>query len=275
MKIFRKKTLTLLAIALVLIAGCFWARWRPAKKFEFNERKDGTLRMVTWNVGYFALVKNKNMRNTDLREVTDILKKASADVIVLQELSDLKQPDYIADKLGPDWAAYSCKTGHGSQVVSVLTRLAVLGKEEVVCGGRKAIGLSLIGPEGNTLYILGIHAPHPARGLKENVESIRYALSQADSKDEAISIVAGDFNYNFDAQSMGDYYSEILEDFGDSTASIGETYYAHTRIDHMFHKPSNLKVLTKESGIVDLGIRFANVPGFRDHRPIVVTYNLG
>ena len=214
------------------------------------------------------------MRDTDLREVTNILKKASADVIVLQELGDLKQPDYIADKLGPEWNAYSCETGHGSQVISVLTKLTILKEEQIECGGRKTVGLSVIDPKGRTLYVLGIHAPHPARSIEKNFESIQCALSHANSRDGDISIVVGDFNYNFDTESKGEYYFEILEGFEDSTASIGETYYAHTRIDHIFNKPLNLKVLTEESGIIDLGIRFANVPGFRDHRPIVVTYSL-
>ena len=231
--------------------------------------------MVTWNVGYFAFVKNKNMRDMDLPEVTSILKKTSADFIVLQELGDLEQPRYIADKLGPEWNVYSCKTGHGSQVISILTKWTVLKEEEIECGGRKTIGLSTVDPEGRTLYVLGIHAPHPARGIEENLESIQCALSYANSRGEDISILAGDFNYNFDLGNKGKHYSEILDDFGDSTANIGETYYAHTRIDNIFNKPANLKVLTMASGIIDLGFRFANVPGFRDHRPIVVTFSLG
>lgn len=275
MKLTRKTTFTLLTIfSLLLLVTCLWVRWRPAQKFKFNERSDQTLRIVTWNVGYFAFVKNKNMRDTDLQEVTGILKKAAPDIIVLQELGDLKQPDDIAAKLGPAWSAYSCKTGHGSQVISVLTKLPVLKEEQIECGGRKAIGLSAINPEGRSLYVLGIHAPHPVRGMKKNLESIQCALSQANSEDRDISIVAGDFNYNFDPGNVEGYYSEVLRNFGDSTVDIGETYYAHTRIDHIFHKPSDLKVLTEESGIIDFGIRFANVPSFRDHRPIVVTYSL-
>ena len=274
MKITRKKAFTLLAISSVLIAGLLWARWRPAQRFEFSKKENGTLRVVTWNVGYFTFIKNKNMRDTDLREVTSILKKASPDIVVLQELNNPEQPEYIADNLGPEWNAYSCKTGLGSQVISILTRLTVLKEELIECGGRKTIGLSIVDPEGRTLYVLGIHAPHPARGTEENFESIKSAFSYADSRDEDISIVAGDFNYNFDVGNMGAFYSDILDNFGDATASIGETYYAHMRIDHIFHKPLNLKVLTEESGIIDLGIRFANVPSFRDHRPIVVTYSL-
>ena len=275
MKITRKTVFTFLTISAVLVVACLWARWRPAQRFEFNGRDNETLRVVTWNVGYFAFVKNKNMRDTDLQEVTSILKKTSPDVIVLQELGDLEQPDYIADKLGPEWNVYSCKTGHGSQVVAILTKLTVLKEEQIECGGRKTIGLSALDPEGRTLYILGIHAPHPARGIEENLDSIQCALSYTNSRDEDIAIVAGDFNYNFDVGNQGEYYSEILNNFVDSTANIGETYYAHTRIDHMFHKPSNLKVLIEESGIIDLSVRFSNVPGFRDHRPIVVTFSLG
>lgn len=123
MKVTRKKILKLLAIALVLVAVCLWARWRPAQRFESSERKNDTLRVVTWNVGYFAFVKNKNMRDADLREVTLVLEKASPDVIVLQELGDLEQPGYIADQLGPEWHAYSCETSQLWRVI--LTTISI------------------------------------------------------------------------------------------------------------------------------------------------------
>ena len=96
MKITRKKAFTLLAISSVLIAGLLWARWRPAQRFEFSKKENGTLRVVTWNVGYFTFIKNKNMRDTDLREVTSILKKASPDIVVLQELNNLEQPENLS-----------------------------------------------------------------------------------------------------------------------------------------------------------------------------------
>ena len=82
------------------------------------------------------------------------------------------------------------------------------------------------------------------------------------------------YSVNFDINTSGELYSIIMEDFGDSTIDIGETYYAHTRIDHIFHYPRDLKVVKQESGMIDLGFRFRKVPSFRDHRPIVVSYQL-
>ena len=97
-------------------------------------------------------------------------------------------------------------------------------------------------------------------------------------RDEPVRIMAGDLNYNFDPDGNGfggqALYDEITEVVSDSTAAIGETYYGHTRIDHVFHFPKELGVVSEASGMIDLSVRFANVPGFRDHRPIVITYDL-
>ena len=91
--------------------------------------------------------------------------------------------------------------------------------------------------------------------------------------------MAGDLNYNFDPKlsenGKNALYSEVMGVLSDSTISIGETYYAHTRIDHVFHHPEGLKVVEENSGMVDLPMRFAKVPGWRDHRPVVTTYETG
>ena len=97
-------------------------------------------------------------------------------------------------------------------------------------------------------------------------------------RDEPVRIISGDLNYNFDPDKNGfgtqSLYDEITEVVSDSTAAIGETYYGHTRIDHVFHFPKELGVVREASGMIDLSLRFAKVPGFRDHRPIVITYDL-
>ena len=79
---------------------------------------------------------------------------------------------------------------------------------------------------------------------------------------------------NFDPDAAKPIYQDIVSDHGDGTLAIGETYYAHTRIDHVFHYPKDLPILQAESGLVDLETHLASVPGFRDHRPIVVSYDL-
>ena len=136
------------------------------------------------------------------------------------------------------------------------------------------LGVSFKDDAGAACYIVGVHSPHPVRGSADTVASIRGALVAAGERSEEIRIVAGDMNYDFDPTDRDEFYEEIVGDFGDSTASLGETYYAHTRIDHMFHHPKRLPVVSEASGMVDISFRFAQVPGFRDHRPIVVTYDL-
>ena len=276
MKINRKKLITITFILVLLLLSLFWMRWRPARRFESSLPGENEFRIATWNVGYFSAVKNKNVRDVDLNTITEIIRTLNADVIILQELGSMEHPKKILQGLGKEWSEYSVETGHGTQVLSIITKSRISSSEEFICGGRKIMTLSLMSRNGKSIYIAGVHSPHPARGKNNTVENIRCALSHAINRSEQVRIVAGDLNYNFDPQDKdGLLYQEIMESFGDSTIGLGETYYAHTRIDHVFHYPKNLRLVEKRSGLVDLSPRFAKVPGFRDHRPIVVTYDLG
>ena len=233
-------------------------------------------RVATWNVGYFAAIEDKNVRDIDLSPITETIRAFYADVVILQELRSLDQPRVILHGLGEQWHEYSVETGHGNQVLSIFTRIRSRETEEFECGGRKVKALSLVTSSGKSVYIVGVHSPHPVRGMDDTVASIRCALAHAIDRSEDVRIIAGDMNYNFDPNDEeGNLYHEIRKSFGDATIGVGETYYAHTRIDHVFHYPKNLTLVEHSSGLVDLSLRFAKVPGFRDHRPIVVTYDLG
>ncbi|HEX5790595.1 MAG TPA: endonuclease/exonuclease/phosphatase family protein [Luteolibacter sp.] len=251
-----------------------WARWRPAQRFVCRPVAADELRVVTWNVGYFAPVSDKNMKATDVERVATLLKPLDADVVVLQELGSVEQAALIARELGPDWHAMAVPTGHGNQVLAVISDLPLEDHACFECGGRMAVDAAFEGPQGHAIRVVGVHAPHPARGVEANRASICGALERGLASDEQPCIVAGDMNINFDPEGADPFYQEITGRYGDSTASLGETYYAHTRIDHVFHTPAQLSVVERASGLIDLSPRLAMVPGFRDHRPIVVTYRM-
>lgn len=268
-----------LPIALLfLISASGWAWWRPAQRFQVKDVELGELRLVTWNVGYFAPAKNKNARDVDIGKIAGVLKPLAAQVIVLQELGSMEQADEIAWKLGSDWRSLSVETGHHGQILAVLTRLAGGKMEKRQAGGRSMIGVSLNGEDDRDIFVLGVHSPHPGRGMRDTVDNIKGAVSWMTERNEPIRIMAGDLNYNFDPDLSGDeqdsLYSELVDVLADSTTSVGETYYAHTRIDHVFHHPTGLKVVEENSGMVDLPMRFAKVPGWRDHRPVVASYEV-
>lgn len=274
----RKWILPVGVMLIIFLVWCHWARWRPAHRFVPGELKPGEFRLVTWNVGYFTAMSNKNSRDVDIPTIADVLHKLSPQVVILQELGSVGQADKIAKKLGKNWHDISSKTGHKGQVTTILTRLKAGDVDVMRAGDRMVLGVPVY-LNGQSIFIVGVHAPHPGRGLKHTTDNIRAALSMIEKRKEPIRIMAGDFNYNFDPENEAKdsecLYGEITGELADSTASIGETYYAHTRIDHVFHYPQTLKVIEESSGMVDLPMRFANVPGFRDHRPIVITYDVG
>ncbi len=275
----RQWALGLLLLILLLIAAGLWARWRPARRLDVGAPMSGEFRLATWNVGYFTPAKNKNVRDFDISRIVHVLKRVSAHVVVLQELNSKEQADAIARRLGKQWRAHTTKTGLHDQVLVVLSNLAAGAVEIKEAGGRKMIGVQLYDGDGHGVFIVGLHSPHPARGSRETIESIRGAVSMAAGVKEPIRIIAGDFNYDFDEDDESEggdpLYGEITAFLSDSAVSIGETYYAHLRIDHVFHYPKELTVMKERSGMVDLSFRAAKAPGFRDHRPVVVSYDTG
>ncbi len=269
----KKGAIALAMIALTASVGA-WAHWRPAKAFVPSTPQTHQLRVVTWNVGYFAPVSDKNLRDIDIPQVAETIAMMEPDIVVLQELGHTDQAESIAKKLGEEWWQHAVPTGHGNQAIAILGTSELIKIESFECGGRMSLGATLKSDTGKAIYVCGIHSPHPARGIQENKESIEQSIQHTHKQDEAIRIVTGDMNYNFDPGSPDEFYQSITTHFGDGTIDLGETYYAQTRIDHVFHYPKNLVVDVDQSGLVDLPMRFAKVPGFRDHRPIVVTYNL-
>jgi len=276
--IARRWILRFLLIFGAIGVACIWARWRPAERFEFRELRTEEFRLVTWNVGYFAPRNNKNARDVDIARIVEVLRGVSADVVVLQELSSVEQANSLARTLGSDWRAHAVETGHREQVIAVLSNLSGRIVDTREAGGRKLIGVSLRDDMQRGIFIVAVHSPHPARGMSDTIASIRSAVSMIAESDEPVRIIAGDLNYNFDPEENGygdrSLYEEITKVLSDSSTEIGETYYAHTRIDHVFHFPKELGVVGEASGMIDLPLRFAKVPGFRDHRPIVITYDL-
>ena len=269
-----KKRLRILSLITITLTTILWARWRPAERLEIKNLDSKNFRIMTWNVGYFALSSNKNMKDVDIPELIRVMKSCQADVVVLQEIAKVEQAEKVATALGENWRAYSVKTGHGEQTLSVITDLTLIAEENIACASRMAKGLSLRDESGKSIYVLGLHSPHPAHGFQDTTESINTAIKHTRKRHEEVRLIAGDLNYNFDINSSNELYDNILSDFGDGTVELGETYYAHTRIDHVFHYPKSLNAIKDESGILDLKLRFAQVPGFRDHRPIIVSYDL-
>ena len=93
-------------------------RWRPATRFEYSPTEESELRVITWNVGYFSVVKDKNIRRVDLKSISELISKVDADVIILQELGATNQAEDVVNDLKGNWNAYSTLTGHGNQTLA-------------------------------------------------------------------------------------------------------------------------------------------------------------
>lgn len=273
----RKNKIYLLLIVCFII-GCVGLKMRDAKRFQFQKLEQGQFRVMTWNVGYFAPVKNKNAKNVDLKFISETISRVDVDTVMLQELGALDQFEKIQKSLGKPWSGKAIETGHHGQVLAIFTRLKIKKSQSRKLGKRNALALVVESRNQKDIFVLGLHSPHPGRGMDDTIQNIESAVEWVSERQEPVRILAGDFNYNFDPKKSkhrpSELYKNITSVMEDSTASIGETYYFNTRIDHVFHYPKKLKVINKNSGMLDIEFRIAKVPGWRDHRPIVVTYDL-
>ncbi len=249
---------------------------RGAQRFRPASLEHSEFRVMTWNVGYFALSSDKNLRDLDLEQIARIIEDSDVQAVVLQEVSSPEQMNEVARSLGSNWSAHSVDTGHQGQILAILTSLPPGELREAQAGGRGILGLEIQHPSGKEIFLTGVHSPHPARGKKKTVSSIEESFAFTQAQDSDILMFAGDLNYQFqeDNTDPENLYVNITEEMADSTKALGSTYYFGFRIDHIFHSPKELGVIQEESGMIDLEFRLGRVPGFRDHRPIVVTYDL-
>lgn len=267
------------AVVLVLAGVGVWARWRPAREFVPGPPGRDELRIVTWNVGYFSAQRIKAARPSDTDAIVAVLRQTNAHLIALEELGSKEQTDEIARGLGGDWNAHSTATGHPGQFLGALSRLPVSSTEQREAGGKKMLGLSVQLGGGRRAFFLSMHAPLPLGGKAKALDYIRTGVAWTRDRPEEIRVLAGDLNWNFpppkgDAVETDELYREIRAFSADGTAPIGLTFYAHTRIDHVFYTPSNLPLVASGCGIINPQDRYARAPGWRDHRPVVVTIQL-
>ncbi len=261
-------------LASALTAGCI--RHRSAQRFTPSSVETTEFRVMTWNVGYFAISQNKNLRDLDLDTIARIIRESHAQAVVLQEVSSREQMETVAKALGTDWTVHTVETGHQGQVLAILTSLPLNEFHEAQAGGRGILGLELIHPSGKDIFLTGVHSPHPVRGQEKTRSSIRESYQFTREREADLRMFAGDLNYQFEETSTDpeSLYLTLTEEMADSTRDLGSTYYMGFRIDHIFHGPKEVQVKTEESGMIDLDFRLGRVPGFRDHRPIVVTFDL-
>lgn len=122
----RRKSVVIALVCILIIVIILWARWRPANRFEFKPVAQNQIRVMTWNVGYFAVARNKNLRDVDAEPIVALIAETDSDFVVLQELSNTDQAKVIAEALGNRWSDYSAETGHGNQTLSVLSKYSNL-----------------------------------------------------------------------------------------------------------------------------------------------------
>jgi len=235
------------------------------------------VRLMTWNIGYAGIEGDNRAHDSDLKTVADAILRVDPDAVALQELASPDQLQLLLDLLRRRYSGAISQFGASDRIEAVLVKDRDARFEDIKAGDRYSLASTFkIGSEQATTHeivMISAHADafNSARRRVFTGDVVEWAEARPDSD---IVFVAGDFNFELNAQKRSDLftdnakndsesYSYILRYFRDLGREAGWTAINNRRIDYIFGPPE-AALLRRASVIKDAG-----APGM-DHCPLVV-----
>lgn len=269
--------ITLAALCLLMVAAAL--RFDPARERTLlgaKAREGPRLKLLTWNVGYADLEDDTRARTKDMRAVADVILKHDPDAVALQELTGGEQLKVLLGHLRGRYAGAAAGAGESDRVEALLVKDRAARFEEIpAAGGRVALGATFRAhADAPETVLVSAHADAFSaarrRGYTESV--VDWARSR--TTDGAAVFVAGDFNFELEAVSQsnlytdnvkhdGEAYNHVLKFFRDLGREAGDTAVNDRRIDYVFG-PAESAVLRRAEVIRGAAV------GRMDHLPLFV-----
>ena len=233
-----------------------------------------TLRVLTWNIGYAELEDDTRAHDRDLPAVAEVIMRAEADAVALQELTGEAQLRTLLGHLGGRYRGALAQQGQSDRFEAVLVKDAAARFTPFPAGGRYALGATFR-PRvtAQAVLLVSAHADafSAARRRMYTESVVDWARTHAQP---APVIIAGDFNFELRAREEtslytdnlkhdSESYSYLLRFFRDLGRDAGETATGDRRIDYVFGAGETLALRRAEV------LRDAAV-GRMDHWPLVV-----
>lgn len=238
----------------------------------------GSLRLLTWNIGYAELEDDTRAHDKDLPAVAEVILRKDPDAVALQEVTGMDQLDKLLELLRGKYRGAVAQQGKSDRFEAILVRDNGASFIPVPVGNLYALAAS-IRPRQDApeVVLLSAHADafNAARRRAYTEALIDWAQARAQS---ATVFIAGDFNFELKAANETNFftdnlkhdsesYSHILRHFRDLGRSAGDTAINDRRIDYIFGPPALKKI-----GRVEV-LRNAAV-GRMDHWPLFVEVSL-
>lgn len=275
--------------------------------FQFSssaeERGDNTIKVLTYNVGHFALgkmpeFKGKNGQAVCADSVINFIRESDADIVCLQEVNLPGEYDVARffEKKFPGYNVgyFMYVTDKGSYGNVTLSRFPIAGKGKLTFekSSNLAIYTDLKVGEGSTLRVYNCHFESyniSLSRLKKSVEdkdsemmwateekmkkSIRRRPEQVDrvmsdiEECSAEALVTGDFNDNPMSYTYNRLKKGRRDSFVEAGKGFGATYsflWPFIRIDYILY-PSHFRAVSHSVQRV----------GYSDHYPVIAEIGLG
>jgi endonuclease/exonuclease/phosphatase family metal-dependent hydrolase len=267
------KIILALLFCLMIVGAVHFAQPRASEPLSSQPATPGSLRLLTWNIGYAELEDDTRAHNKDLPAVAELILREDPYAVALQELTGKAQLKILLGLLHGNYRGAVAQQG-GDRFEAVLVKHATPRFIPVSAAGQYAIAASFrLHQDAPEIVFLSAHADafNAARRRSYTEALLDWAEAQTESSQV---FIAGDFNFELRAANQtnlytdnvkhdSESYSHILRNFRDLGRGAGDTAINDRRIDYIFGRAGRIQV-----GRVEV-LRRAAV-GRMDHWPLLV-----
>ena len=244
--------------------------------FDIQEREEGVLRVVTWNVGGSSGHGGRALQDEHLEDVATVLRELQPDLGFLQEVANERQGERLRKRLGRGYEIRLSRTG--------TRRLLVFARESRLRdfaiesgGGREALGVVVRAPGRPAVLAVSVHADAYS-SRRRNREIGRTVESLLAAENFAYRILAGDLNIDLDLDKRRDLFTDdeyrdvetynfVAQRLADTAQGTGPTAEPDRRLDYVF-------ATCPPFAVVQAGVMKGKRQGDMDHDPVVVDLRL-
>jgi len=233
------------------------------------------LRVVTWNVGrLYSPTHNKRLDDADVPRVARVLDELDADVMLLQEIVEVRQLDEIVGRLSRTRApmaaamAQECAYDRRAAVIVRHERAPAFEERSLGSSNRNAVVASFDAGGGRRAAAISAH--FDVFSPERRAEQAEMLARLAETRDEDVVVAGGDFNLD-PAWAAGTANARDVETFtrltrtlADAGREAGATLVGMWRVDHLLVRGARTWLARVSPRRLPLG----------DHHPLVLDVDL-
>ena len=233
------------------------------------------LRVVTWNVGrLYSPTHNNRLDDADVPRVARILDELDPDVMLLQELVDVRQLDEIVTRLSrtraPVEGAMARQCAYDRRVAVVVRREHAPAFEERSLGSTNRTAMLATFDAGDGRRAAAISAHFDVFAVERRAEQAHELAQIAEGRSEPMVFAGGDFNLDpaWAAGTGSDVdvatFGRLTRTLADAGREAGATLIGLWRVDHLLVRGARRWLARVSPRRLPLG----------DHHPLVLDVDL-